>query len=125
MARNRKSESGYRPTVVATALTLFAVFVSLGVGYDWYQSQISDLGRQVKKSETLLGELRTENRVRRDQLAAACSPVALEARARQLNLGLGPPALAQVIHLADSSAVASTPPAPLELARAGGRETRN
>ncbi|MGA3179035.1 MAG: hypothetical protein ABSF38_01685 [Verrucomicrobiota bacterium] len=101
MARNRKSETGFRPGAALTALALFAVFVTLGVGYDWFKNQISVLGDQVKKSEIRLSELERQNRVRRDQLAASCSPVALDQRVRELNLGLGPPALAQVIRMTD------------------------
>jgi len=107
MARNKKSESGIRIAPAMTALALLTVFVTLGVGYDWFKNQISLLGDQVKKSEIRLAELERENRIRRDQLAALYSPVALDARVRQLNLGLGAPALAQVIRMTDSP-----PPAP-------------
>ena len=102
MARNRKSESGIRVGPALTALALLTVFVTLGVGYDWFKNQISLLGDQVKKSELQLSELERENRVRRDQLAALCSPVALDDRVKKLNLGLGPPALAQVIWMVET-----------------------
>jgi hypothetical protein len=117
MARNKKSESGFHLAPALTALTLFALFVSLGVGYDWFKNQISVLGDQVKKSEIQLNQLERDNRVRRDQLAALCSPVALDARVRQLNLGLGPPALAQVIRMTDSPSDAAAPTPDLRRAR--------
>jgi hypothetical protein len=125
MARNRKSESEFRLAPALTALTLFAVFVTLGVGYDWFKNQISVLGDQVKKSEIRLGELERENRVRRDQLAASCSPVALDARVKKLNLGLGPPALTQVIRLPDLAAEPPVAPAEARLARVTPREQSN
>lgn len=118
MARNKKSESGIRLAPTLTALALLTVFVTLGVGYDWFKNQISLLGDQVKKSEIRLAELERENRIRRDQLAALCSPVALDARVRQLNLGLGPPALAQVIRMTDVPPSVPTARAELRLARA-------
>ena len=64
----------------------------LGVGYVWYKNQIDLLGHQIKERETHLAELQRQNKMRRDQLATLCSPVALDARVKKLNLGLGPPA---------------------------------
>jgi len=57
-----------------TALVLCALFVTLGVGFVWFKNQIGVLGDQIKKSETRLAELERQNRTRRDQLAALCSP---------------------------------------------------
>ena len=85
-----------------TAVTLCALFATLGVGYVWYKNQIGILGRQIKERETRLVELQRSNHLRRDQLAQLCSPVALDARVRQLRLDLGPPALTQIISLVDS-----------------------
>ena len=101
MARNRKSESGIRIAPALTALLLCAFFVTLGVGYVWFKNQIDVLGGQIKKREVYLAQLQRQNRVQRDQLAALCSPVALDDRVKKLNLGLGPPALAQVIHMTE------------------------
>ncbi|MGA2173605.1 MAG: hypothetical protein ABSH38_01345 [Verrucomicrobiota bacterium] len=102
MARNRKSESALRLAPVLMALAMCAFFVTLGVGYVWYKNQIDVLGRQIKERELRLAELERENKMRRDQLAILCSPVALDARVKKLNLGLGPPALSQVIRLVDT-----------------------
>jgi hypothetical protein len=103
MARNRKSESGVRLAPALTALTLCALFVSLGVGFVWCKNQIGVLGDQIKRSENRLADLERQNRIRRDQLAALCSPVALDDRVKKLNLGLGPPALVQVIHMTEKT----------------------
>jgi hypothetical protein len=102
MARNRKNESAaarLAPALKAFLLCLF--FVISGVGYVWYKNQISLLGRQIKERELRLADLERQNKMRRDQLAALCSPVALEARVKKLNLGLGPPPLAQIIRLTE------------------------
>ncbi len=101
MAKNRKSDAAVRFAPVIKALLLCAFFVTAGVGYVWYKNQISLLGHQIKERENHLADLERGNKVRRDQLAALCSPVKLEERVRQLNLGLGPPALTQVIRLVD------------------------
>jgi hypothetical protein len=89
--------------VAPILLTVFlcALFASLGVGYVWYRNQIDVLGRQIRDDEKRLADLQRQNRTRRDQLATLCSPVALEARVKKLNLGLEPPALSQIIRLVD------------------------
>src|ERR1035441_10569454 len=97
MARNKRNESTLRPSSVLTAMALCALFVMLGVGYVWYKNQIDLLGHQIKERETRMVELQRQNKLRRDQLATLCSPVALNARVKKLNLGLGPPAKSQVI----------------------------
>jgi hypothetical protein len=102
MARNKRNDAALRPGPVLAALTVCALFVMLGVGYVWYKSQIDLLGRQIKERETRLAELERQNRMRRDQLATLCSPVALDAYVRKLNLGLGPPAKSQVIWMVET-----------------------
>jgi hypothetical protein len=101
MAKNRKSDSAVRFAPVIKALLLCAFFVTAGVGYVWYKNQISLLGHQIKERENRLAELERRNKVRRDDFAALCLPGALHERIRILNLGLGPPALTQVIRLTD------------------------
>jgi hypothetical protein len=108
MARNKRNESVLRPGSILTALALCALFVMLGVGYVWYKSQIDLLGRQIKDRETRLADLERENKMRRDQLATLCSPVALDARVKKLNLGLGPPAKSQVIWMVETPVVEQT-----------------
>jgi hypothetical protein len=105
MARNRKNESALRVAPALTAVALCALFVSLGVGYVWYKNQIDLLGRQIKEREIHLADLQRQNKMRREQLATLSSPVALDALVKKLNLGLGPPALSQVIRLVDSPAL--------------------
>ena len=103
MARNRKSDSGPRLASALAALALCALFVTLGVGYVWYKNQIAMLGQQIKARENRLAELQRQNKLMGDQLAGLCSPTALEARIKELNLQLGPPALEQVIRLVEAS----------------------
>jgi hypothetical protein len=90
------------------ALTLCALFVGLGVGYVWYKNQIDLLGHQIKERENRLAELERQNKMRRDQLATLCSPVALDARVKKLNLGLAPPDKSQVVWMVETPVVAQT-----------------
>jgi hypothetical protein len=125
MARNKKNESGFRLGPALIALALFALFVPPGIGYVWFKDQIDVLGDQVKKQEITLAGLERENRVRRDQLAVLCLPDALDKQVKKMNLGLGPPAQAQVIRLTETPV--NSPAGPAELRRAQGvlRERNN
>jgi hypothetical protein len=105
VARNKKNESALRPGPVLTALALCSLFVMLGVGYVWYKNQIDLLGHQIKERETRLADLERQNKMRRDQLATLSSPVALDARVKKLNLGLGPPDKSQVIWMVETPVV--------------------
>jgi hypothetical protein len=106
MARNRKDDSALRLGPALTAVVLCAFFVALGVGFVWYKEQIDVLGRQIKDREVRLAELERQNKIRRDQLAALCSPQSLDARVKKLNLTLGPPAFSQVIRLVETPEIA-------------------
>jgi hypothetical protein len=108
MARNKRNESTIRPGPVVTALALCALIVTVVLGYVWYKNQIDLLGHQIKERETRLAELQRENKLRRDQLAVLCSPVALDARVKKLNLGLVPPAKSQVIWMVETPVVEQT-----------------
>jgi len=125
MARNKKNESGFRPGPVLTALALLGLLVPPGIGYVWFKDQIDVLGDQVKKQEITLTELERANRARRDQLAILCLPDALDKQVKKMNLGLGPPAQAQVIRLTENPV--NSPAAPAEQRRAQGvpRERNN
>ncbi len=101
MARNKKNDAELKVAPVLTVLVLCGLFAALGVGFVWYKNQIDHLGAQIKDRELRLVELIRQNKMRRDQLSTLCSPISLEARVKKLNLGLGPPALSQVIRIVD------------------------
>jgi hypothetical protein len=106
MARNRKCQSAairFGPAV--KAFLLCALIGGSGVGYVWQKSQIDELGQQIKKRETRLLELNEQNKKLRDQLASMRSPQFLEARIRELNLGLAMPQPSLVWRLAEPEAV--------------------
>jgi hypothetical protein len=114
MARNRKNQSAavrFAPALKALLLCLF--IGGSGVGYVWYKSQIDLLGRQVREREVRLAELQRENKMSRAQLDALCSPIALDARVKKLNLGLIAPPVSQIVRLVE---------APLEIPEAAGAQ---
>jgi hypothetical protein len=116
MAKNRKAQSAavrFGPAVKAFLLCLF--IGGSGIGYVWQKNQVHALGQQIKERENLLRELHRRNQVRATQLATLCGPSALEARIRQMNLGLVFPPLSQIVRLTELPAgapVAAMPPAP-------------
>ena len=110
MARNRKNDAALHVGQVLSAVALCALFAGLGLGYVWYKNQIAILGRQIKEHETRLADLQRQNKTRRNQLAILCSPDHLDARVKQLKLGLGPTELSQVIRLIDAPDYEAAPP---------------
>jgi hypothetical protein len=89
MARNRRTQSAairFGPAIKAFLLCL--VIGGSGVGYVWQKSQIEELGRQIRKNEMELRGLQNQNEKLRKQLAMMYSPRYLEAKVKELNLGL-------------------------------------
>jgi len=97
---------------------LFLCFVIAGsaVGYVWQKGQIYQLGQEIRQSESSLMQLQNENQRLGDQLAILRSPIMLDQRARELNLGLAPAQPAQVWRLAEPSAPPEAGNVPPQLA---------
>lgn len=79
----------------------FLCFLIAGsaVGYVWQKSQIYQLGRDIRQREIQFSQLKSEDQKLTDQLAILRSPVVLDQRERQLNLGLSPAQPGQVFRL--------------------------
>jgi hypothetical protein len=123
MAKNRRNESAtVRFGLVVKALLICLLIGGSGVGYVWHKNQIYSLGQQIKLSETRLAELRRQNKLRSDQLALLKSPPVLDARVKELKLGLGPPSPDQVVTLSESASgpLPLLPAAPADKRLAGG-----
>ena len=102
MAKNRKHQSAairFGPALKAFLLCL--LIGGSGVGYVWQKNQIYDLGQQIRKRELHLTDLQNQNEKLRRQLAQMRSPTFLEARVKELNLGLLPPEPSQVWYLTE------------------------
>src|SRR5277367_2463689 len=102
MAKNRNSQSAsirFGPALAA----FFACFVIAGaaVGYVWQKGQIYQLGKQIRANEIHLAQLQKDDDQRVKDLAELRSPMKLDARARELNLGLLPAQPMQVVRLGE------------------------
>jgi hypothetical protein len=102
MAKNRNSQAAsirFGPALAA----LFACFVIAGaaVGYVWQKGQIYELGKQIRQNEIRLAQLQQDDDQRVRDLAELRSPMKLDARAKELNLGLFPAQPMQVVRLAE------------------------
>ncbi len=112
MPKSRNSQSAHiRFGPALKAFFLCFLIAGSAVGYVWQKSQIYELGRQIRTREIHLSQLRSQDQKLTDQLAILRSPVMLDQRARQLNLGLVPAQPGQVCRLPDpvSSAQNSQP----------------
>ena len=100
MARNRRNQSAairFGPALKAAFLCL--LIGGSGVGYVWQKSQIHQLDVRIRAHEHRLAALRDQNDKLRKQLAVMTSPSYLEARVRELNLGLAEPRQSQIWRL--------------------------
>ncbi len=96
MARNRRTQTAairFGPAIKAFFLCLF--IGGSGIGYVWQKGQVEELGKQIKVREQELRGLQIQNEKLRRQLAMMHLPKYLEARIRELNLGLVPATPAQ------------------------------
>ena|ERR1017187_8107665 len=107
MAGNRKNQSAairFGPALKAALLCL--LIAGSAIGFVWQKNEIYKLGQQISQHEAKLKQLRNDNKRLGDQLAILRSPVMLDQRARELNLGLAPAQPAQVWRLPEPVVVA-------------------
>lgn len=100
MARNRKNQSQGLLVGPALKASLICFFILVCcVGYVWQKKQIAELSRQIRNQEAHYDDLRDRNDKLKKQIAVLMSPTALEARARDLRLGLAAPSPMQIWRL--------------------------
>ena len=105
MAKNRKNlaaEIRFGP--VLKVVLLCTLIGGAAIGYVWQKNQIDRLGQQRLKRERQLASLQAENRMLSDQISFLRSPVMLDRRVKELNLGLVPAQPAQVVRLLETPA---------------------
>jgi septal ring factor EnvC (AmiA/AmiB activator) len=111
MARNRRNEPAairFGPLVKACLICL--VIVICCVGYVWQKKQINQLSSQITKAEHRLIEAREQNDKLRRQMSTLQSIGYLEARIKELNLGLAQPKPDHIWWLPEPS---TRPPLPI------------
>ena len=98
---SRKRATPLKPQTIIKVIAL-CVFICLsGIGYVWAKTELYALNKQIKSLEVRLDELRRENSALQRSYAGLCTPAALKARVREMNLGLGAPRPDQFVHLAE------------------------
>src|SRR5271166_3914607 len=102
MAKNRKNQAAeIRFGPVLKVVLLCSLIGGSAIGYVWQKGQIERLGHQISERELRLKQLKNDNKALADQIAYLHSPVMLEHRAKELNLGLAPQQPLQVVRLMD------------------------
>ncbi|HEY2329955.1 MAG TPA: septum formation initiator family protein [Verrucomicrobiae bacterium] len=105
MAKNRKNQAAairFGPALKASFLCL--VIGGSAVGYVWQKNEIYRLGQQIRQRETKLLQLQADNKRLGDQISILHSPVMLDQRAKELQLGLAPATPLQVVRLTETPA---------------------
>ena len=105
MAGNRKSQSAairFGPALKAAFLCL--LIAGSAIGYVWQKNEIYRLSQQIRQGELRLKQMTDSNEKLRLKLADLRSPLMLDQRARELNLGLAPAQPMQVWRLPEPSA---------------------
>ncbi len=111
MAKNRKNSAGggvrFGPAVKAFFICL--VIGSFGVTFVWQKRQIFTLGEKTGSLEKRLATLKRENEMRRQQMAMLHSLPYLDARVKELKLGLGVPTPDQILTLVEGQVARIAP----------------
>ena len=105
MAKNRKNQAAairFAPALKASFLCL--LIGGSAVGYVWQKNEIYRLGQQIRQRESSLQQLQADNKQLADQLGILHSPVMIDRRAKELQLGLAPATPLQVVRLAETPA---------------------
>ena len=106
MAKNRKNQAAairFGPALKASFLCL--LIGGSAIGYVWQKSEIGRLGQQILEREKHLTQTQNENKRLGDQIAILHSPVMLDRRAKELNLGLVPAQPLQVVRITEAAPV--------------------
>ena len=104
MAANRKSQSAairFGPALKAAFLCL--LIAGSAIGYVWQKNEIYRLSQQIRHGDLHMKQLSDGNEKLRVRLADLRSPMMLDQRARELNLGLAPAQPTQVWRLPEPS----------------------
>ena len=104
MAKNRKNQAAairFGPALKASFLCL--LIGGSAVGYVWQKNEIYRLGQQIRQRETKLAQLQNDNKRLSDQISILHSPVMIDRRAKELNLGLTPATPMQVVRLTEAT----------------------
>jgi len=103
MAKNRKNQSAaIRFGPVLKVVLLCSLIGGLAIGYVWQKNEIYRLGQQQGQREAKVKQLKEDNKRLGDQITVLHSPLLLDRRVKELNLGLAPAQPQQVVRLVEA-----------------------
>lgn len=110
----RSKATSMKPRTVISSIVACTAICLAGIGYVWAKSQVWALGKVQKQLEQRLEELKRDNSILQRTYAAMCAPARLDARVRELNLGLVAPNPNQIVRMpTELPAIVKTNPEPL------------
>ena len=95
----RRKMSALKPQSVIVILVVCGAVCLSGIGYVWAKTQVWGLSRKMKTLELALDELKRNNDALEREYAAMCTHARLEAKVKELGLGLSLPAPNQIVRL--------------------------
>jgi hypothetical protein len=102
MPKNRKNQAAdIRFGPVLKVVLLCSLIGGSAIGYVWQKNQINRLGLQISDYEKRLKQIKSDNKLLTDSIAYLRSPVTLDRRVKELNLGLTPAQPLQVVRLVE------------------------
>ena len=105
MAKNRKNQAAeIRFGPVLKVVLLCALIGGSAIGYVWQEDQINRLGLQIRDREVRLKQMMGDNQSLSNQVVFLKSPIVLDQRVKQLNLGLAPVQQMQVVRFVEPRA---------------------
>jgi hypothetical protein len=103
MAKNRKNQAAeIRFGPVLKVVLLCSLICGSAIGYVWQKNQIDRLGVQIRDREKSLIKIKRDNENLGNQIGMLRSPVMIDRRAKELNLGLAPAQPLQVVRLTET-----------------------
>jgi hypothetical protein len=103
MAKNRKNQSAaIRFGPVLKVVLLCSLIGGSAIGYVWQKNEIYRLGQQQGQREAKVKQLKEDNKRLGDQITVLHSPLLLDRRVKELNLGLAPAQPQQVVRLVEA-----------------------
>jgi len=102
MAKNRRNQAAeIRFGPVMKVVLLCLLIGGSAIGFVWQKGQINRLGNQIADLEKKVEQTKADNKSLADKVAFLKSPVMIDRRVKELNLGLIPEQPLQVVRLPD------------------------
>jgi hypothetical protein len=104
---SRRRAVAVKPATVITSIVVCAAICLAGIGYVWAKTQVWSLSREMKKLEVRRDEMKRINEALQRTYAAMCTHERLDARVKELQLGLAAPTPDQMVRLPEPAPAAA------------------